>query len=92
VVLYLCGKRVNQDLAEELWIGTELNEFVDIVDFLAAENANAAIALVRIVRLHSFSNKQAETESRTVSEKDPACAMTYRLAAESTLDNVVYAK
>src|ERR1700733_9455479 len=30
-----------------------------------------------IVRLHSFSNEQAEMEFRAVSEKDPACAMAY---------------
>jgi hypothetical protein len=30
-----------------------------------------------LIRLHSFSNEQAEKEFRTVSEKDPACAMAY---------------
>ena len=30
-----------------------------------------------VVRLHSFSNEQAETEFQTVIERDPACAMAY---------------
>jgi tetratricopeptide (TPR) repeat protein len=30
-----------------------------------------------VVRLHSFSNEEAETEFQTVIERDPACAMAY---------------
>ena len=43
-----------------------------------------------IVRLHSFSNEQAEMEFRAVSEKDPACAMAYWGVAMSLWNELGY--